>query len=77
MTERPGIHLGHSFSLFHSFLNRMGSVLYVAANAANGICAGRKRKCAENDSNRDKSGQLHHSLSNGMRVSALFEKAGA
>ena len=52
----------------------MGGALYVAANAANSICAGRKRECAENDSNRDKSGQLHDSLSNGMRVSALLKE---
>lgn len=44
----------------------MGSAFYVAANAANSICTGRKRECAENDSNWDKSGQLHDSLSNGM-----------
>ena len=52
----------------------MGGALYVATNAANSICAGRKRKCAENDSNRDKSGQLHDSLSNGMHVSALSKE---
>lgn len=52
----------------------MGSTLYVAANATNSIRAGRKRKCAENNSNWDKSGQLHDSLSNGMRGSAPIKE---
>jgi len=49
----------------------MSGALYVAANTANGIRARRKRECAENDCNWDKSGQLHDSLSNGMHVSIL------
>lgn len=52
----------------------MGGALHVATNAANSICTGRKRKCAKNDSNRDKSGQLHDGLSNGMRFSALLKE---